>query len=296
MKKLFTAVALLAALAMLFAGCATPTPAPTAAPTVAATSAPAASAEATVAPTESAAATVAAQTTVDAIKAKGELVIATNAEFAPFEYMDGDKIVGFDMDVAQAIADKLGVKLTINNMDFDAVLVAVPSGKADLGIAGLSVKPERQAVMDFSDSYFKTSIVMLVAKDNEALKTIDDLHGKNIGVQTGTVADTVVASGITDASGKLDANIVRMKKDADSVQDLINGRLDAVLLDSSPAKVFADQLSDKIKLIDTPLDTEDYAIAANKGNTALLDVVNQVIKELKDSGKYDELLTKYSLK
>jgi polar amino acid transport system substrate-binding protein len=131
---------------------------------------------------------------------------------------------------------------------------------------------------------------MLVAKDNDKIKTIDDLVGKGIGVQTGTVADTVVASGIKDAK------ISRMKKDADNVQDLITGRLDAVLLDNSPAKVFADQLSDKIKLIDTPLDTEDYAVAVGKGNADLLVVVNAVIKDLKDSGKYDQLIAKYNLK
>jgi arginine/lysine/histidine transporter system substrate-binding protein len=273
MKKSITAIALLAALMMLFAGCATPTPAATAA---AATAAP------TVAPASN-------NNSVDAIKKRGELIVATNAAFQPFEYMDGDKVVGFDMDIAQAIADKLGVKLTINNMEFDAVLAAVPSGKADIGIAGMSVKPERQAVMDFSDSYFKSSIVMLVAKDNDALKTIDDLVGKKLGVQTGTVADTVVASGVKDAT------VVRMNKDADSVQDLINGKLDAVLLDSSPAQVFATQLSDKIKLIDTPLDLEDYAVAVNKGNSGLIEVINQVIKELRDSGKYDQLLAKYNL-
>jgi polar amino acid transport system substrate-binding protein len=227
---------------------------------------------------------------VDAIKARGELIISTNATFEPFEYMQGDKIVGFDIDLAQAIADNLGVKLTVNNMDFDPALAAVETGKSDLAIEGLSVKPDRQAVVDFSDSYFKSSVVMLVAKDNDKIKTIDDLVGKGIGVQTGTVADTVVASGIKDAK------ISRMKKDADNVQDLITGRLDAVLLDNSPAKVFADQLSDKIKLIDTPLDTEDYAVAVGKGNADLLVVVNAVIKDLKDSGKYDQLIAKYNLK
>jgi ABC-type amino acid transport substrate-binding protein len=227
---------------------------------------------------------------VAAIKARGELIVATNAEFPPFEYMDGNKVVGFDIDIAQAIADKMGVKLTVNNMNFDAVLAAVPSGKVDLGIAGLSIKPERQTVMDFSNSYFATSVVMLVLKDNTTIKTADDLKGKRLGVQTGTVADTIVASGIDGAT------VVRMNKDANSIQDLINGKLDAVLLDKSPAQVFANQNSDKIKLLDVTLDTEDYAIAANKGNSDLITYVNGVIKDLKDSGKYDLLITKYNLK
>ena len=262
MKKLVTAIALLTALLML-AGCSTisPTATPTPKPN-----------------------------SIAAIKARGELIVATNAEFAPFEYMDGNKIVGFDIDMAQAIADKLGVKLTVNNMDFDAALAAVQTGKADLTIAGMSVKPERQAVMDFSDTYFTSAVVMLVKKNNTTIKTIDDLKGRKLGVQTGTVADTVVASGIEGAT------VVRMRKDADSIQDLINGKLDAVLLDESPARVFAGQLSDKIKLLDTPLDTEEYAIAANKGNSELLVFVNGVIKDLKDSGKYDQLIIKFNLK
>jgi arginine/lysine/histidine transporter system substrate-binding protein len=228
--------------------------------------------------------------TVAAIKSRGELVVATNAEFPPFEYMDGNNFVGVDMEIAQAIADKLGVKLKIDNMAFDSVLVAVPTGKDDLGIAALSSDTERQKSMDFSDTYFTSSVVMIVAKDNTTLKTVDDLKGKKIGVQLGTVADTMIATPIEGAE------VVRMNKDADSVQDLINGKLDAVLLDSSPAKVFADQNADKVTLIDTPLSNDQYAISAKKGNKELLQVVNDVIKELKDSGKYEQILEKYKVK
>ena len=217
MKKLFSVLAVLVALSMLFVGC-----------------------TASKAPANS----------VAAIKAKGELIVATNAEFQPFEYMEGDKIVGIDMEIAQAIADKLGVKLKVDNLSFNAVLAAVPSGKADLGIAGMSIKPDRLEAMDFSDQYFSSNVVMLVAKDNDTLKTKDDLVGKKLGVQLGTSADTLVASGIEKAE------VARMNKDADSVQDLMNGKLDAALMDINPAQVFAQQNPDKIKLIETPLSDE----------------------------------------
>jgi arginine/lysine/histidine transporter system substrate-binding protein len=291
MKKLTAAIAVLMTLAML-AGCTTvaptsdPTTAPTVAPaaTVAPTATPEATAEATVAPT------AALPNSVEGIKARGELIVATNAEFPPFEYMEGDKIVGIDMEIAQAIADQLGVKLKIDNMNFDSVLASIQTGKGDLAIAGLSATEDRKKSVDFSDSYFSSTVVMLVAKGNDKLKTKEDLVGKKLGVQLGTSADTLVASGIDKAE------VVRMNKDADSIQDLINGKLDAVLLDISPAKVFAEQNADKIKLIETPMSDEPYAVAANKGNTELVTFVNGVIKELKDSGKYDELLTKYKLK
>lgn len=252
MKKIFTAMAVLVALSMLFTGCT-------------------------------------AANTVSAIKQKGELVVATNAEFAPFEFKDGSNVVGIDMDIAQAIADKLGVKLKVDDMEFDSVIASVQTGKADLGIAGLSATDERKKSVDFSDQYFSSNVVMLVAKDNDTLKTKDDLAGKKLGVQLGTSADTLVASAIDKAT------VVRMNKDADSVQDLLNGKLDAVLLDASPAQVFATQNADKIKLIPTPLSDEPYAIAAKKGNTDLLKIVNEVIQELKDSGQYAKILDKYGI-
>jgi ABC-type amino acid transport substrate-binding protein len=224
--------------------------------------------------------------TPDKIKKRGELIVATNAEFPPFEYFEGDNIVGIDMDIAQAIADELGVELKIDHMNFDAVLAAVPSGKADLGIAALSTSPERLKVMDFSDTYFTCSVVALVGIDNDTIKGQDDLVGKRIGVQTGTIADTIA----TDIEG---AEVVRMNKDADSVQDLINGKLDAVLIDENPGKIFVSQNSDKIKMLDEQLSDDEYAIATKKGNTELIKVVNEVIKELKDSGEYDKILEKY---
>ena len=223
---------------------------------------------------------------LSAVKSKGELVVATNAEFPPFEYMEGGNIVGIDMDIAKAIADKLGVKLKIDNMNFDAVLAAVPSGKADLGIAALSSDPDRLKVMDFSDSYFNSAVMIIVKSGNDGIKGKKDLPGKKVGVQTGTIADSI-------ATEMKDVEVVRMNKDADSIQDLLNGKLDAVLIDQYPAKVFVAQNKDKLILLDEKLSDDKYAIAAKKGNTEILKAVNEVIKQLKDSGEYDRILNKY---
>ncbi len=270
MKKLFAALAILMTFAML-AGCTAA--APTAAP---ATDAPAASAEAT----------SAANSALDAIKAKGELVVATNAEYPPFEMMEGEKYVGIDMEVAQIIADKLGVKLKIDNMSFDAVLAAIPAGKCDLGMSSLSITDERAKVMDFSDPYMTTAIKMLVLKDS-AIKTYDDLKGKKLGVQLGTLADTTVASFVENAE------VSRMTKDSDAVMDLINGKLDAVLTDAAPAQALADKNADKIVLIDEPLSNDKLAIATKKGNTELIQFVNSVLKEIMADGTFDKIVEKY---
>jgi arginine/lysine/histidine transporter system substrate-binding protein len=284
MKKYVTLFAAVMALMML-AGCATTPAATTPAATAAATATPAASAEATTAAAE-ATATPAAGGVLDAIKAKGELVVATNAEYPPFEMMDGDKFVGIDMEIAQVIADKLGVKLKIDNMGFDAVLAAVPTGKCDLGMSSLSITEDRKKAMDFTDPYMETSIKMLVAKGS-ALKSLDDLKGKKIGVQLGTLADTTVASFVEGAE------VSRMNKDSDAVMDLINGKVDAVMTDAAPAQVLADKNADKIMLIDTPLSSDKLAIATKLGNADLLAFVNGVLKDMKADGSFDKIVAKY---
>lgn len=230
--------------------------------------------------------TPAAPNSVAAIKAKGEIVIATNAEYPPFEMLEGDKFVGIDMEVAQIIADKLGVKLKLDNMSFDAVLADIPTGKCDLGMSSLSINEDRKKAMDFSDPYMETSIKMIVAKGS-TIKTLDDLKGKKIGVQLGTLADTTVASFVEGAE------VARMNKDSDAVMDLINGKVDAVMTDSAPAQALVDKNPDKIMLIDEPLSSDKLAIAAKKGNTDLLTFVNQVLKDIKADGTFDKIVAKY---
>lgn len=257
MKKLFAALALVMTLVML-AGCATV--APTAAP--------------------------AAPSVLDAIKARGEIVVATNAEYPPFESMKGEEYIGIDIEVAQIIADRLGVKLKLDNMSFDAVLAAIPTDKCDLGMSSLSITEERKKNMDFSDPYMTTSIKMIVAKDSTIAK-LDDLIGKKIGVQLGTLADTTVASFVKDAV------VSRMTKDSDAVMELINGRVDAVMTDAAPAQALVDKNSDKIKLVEEPLSSDKLAIATKKGNDELLAFVNQVLKDIMADGTFDKIVAKY---
>ncbi len=279
MKKwiaLFTAIISMVALA------ACQGPAPSAAPTDAAIL-PAASPEASAAASE---APAAGGVTLDSIKAKGELVVATNAEYPPFEMLEGEKFVGIDMEVAQIIADKLGVKLKIDNMSFDAVLAAVPSGKCDLGMSSLSITEDRIKVMDFSDPYMETSIKMIVAKDS-AIATLDDLAGKKIGVQLGTLADTTVASFVEGAE------VSRMNKDSDALMELINGKVDAVMTDAAPAQALVEKNADKVKLVDEPLSSDKLAIATKKGNAELIAFVNSVLKDMKADGSFQKIVDKY---
>jgi polar amino acid transport system substrate-binding protein len=275
-------IALVTAIIAMVALAACQAPAPSAAPSDAAIL-PAASPEASAAASE---APAAGGVTLDSIKAKGELVVATNAEYPPFEMLEGEKFVGIDMEVAQIIADKLGVKLKLDNMSFDAVLAAVPSGKCDLGMSSLSITEDRAKVMDFSDPYMETSIKMIVAKDS-AIATLDDLVGKKIGVQLGTLADTTVASFVEGAE------VSRMNKDSDALMELINGKVDAVMTDSAPAQALVEKNADKVKLVDEPLSSDKLAIATKKGNAELIAFVNSVLKDMQADGSFQKIVEKY---
>ena len=212
--------------------------------------------------------------------------MATNAEFEPFEYKENGNIVGFDVDIANYIAKDINKTLKIDDMSFDSVLAAIPSGKADMGIAAMSVKPERKANMDFSDPYFTAYQVMIV-KDGSVIKTGEDLKGKKIGVQQGTTGDTYVSDTYKDAT------ITRYNKGSEAVLDLKNGKIDAVVIDDYPAKKYA-QTNAGVKVIDTPLtDKEEYAIAVKKGNTELLNKINAALAKMKSSGEYTKTFDKY---
>jgi len=213
-----------------------------------------------------------------------KLIMATNAEFPPYEYRDGDNIVGIDVEIAQAIAKEMGKELVINDMDFDSVLAAVPSGKADIGVAGMTVTEDRLKSMDFSTPYTKATQVIIVP-EGSAIKGPDDLTGKKIGVQLGTTGDIYVS----DVEG---AEISRYKKGFEAVQDLMKGAIEAVVIDDQPAKVFVEQ-NKGLVLLDEPFTEEEYAIAIKKGNTELLDAVNKAIENLKSSGELDKIIAKY---
>lgn len=222
------------------------------------------------------------------LKDKNKLIMATNAEFQPFEYMDNGKIVGIDVDMATQIAKDMNVKLEIQNMNFDSVVAAVASGKADVGIAGISKDPTREKSVDFSDPYYDASQMIIVKKDNTTINSQDTLKNKKIAVQKGTTGDEV-ASKLTS-----DANMVRFDATTDAVTELKNGKVDAVVLDSFPAKIFVKQNSSTLKIVGKPLTSESYCIAIRKGNKALLNKVNQSLKTMKANGTIDKLVNQYS--
>ncbi len=218
--------------------------------------------------------------------AGGVLVMATNAEFEPWEFHDGDQIVGIDAEIAAAIAEELGMELEIEDMAFDSIIPAVTSGKADFAMAGMTVDEKRKQSVDFSDTYAKAS-QRIIVKSDSAIATPDDLKGKVVGVQQGTTGDLYVSDLEAD-----NTTVERYNKGFEAVQALSQGKIDAVVIDGEPAKVFVEQ-TDGLKILDEAFTDEEYAAAVKKGNTELLDKINGALKNLKESGKLDEIVAKY---
>lgn len=216
---------------------------------------------------------------------KKTLVMATNAEFPPYEFYEGDEIVGIDAEFAAAIAEKLGMELKIEDMAFDSIISAVQSGKADIGVAGMTVDPDRQKSVDFTDTYYTGRQVIIVAEDS-SIATPDDLKDKKIGVQQGTTGDQYT----TEDYG--DENIERFNKGMEAVMALTQGKVDVVVIDDQPAKTFVEQ-TEGLKILETEYIEEDYAMAVKKGNEELVKKVNDAIKTLKDDGTFDEIVAKY---
>ncbi|MFV0364256.1 MAG: basic amino acid ABC transporter substrate-binding protein [Suipraeoptans sp.] len=212
------------------------------------------------------------------------LIMATNAEFPPYEYYDGDEIVGIDAEIAAAIADKLGLELKIEDMAFDSIVAAVNSGKADVGIAGMTVTEDRKKNVNFTDPYASATQVIIV-QDGSDIKTPDDLTGKTVGVQLGTTGD-IYAEDIEDV------NIERYNKGFEAVQSLSQGKIDAVIIDGEPAKKFIGSV-DGLQILDEAFTEEEYAIAVAKDNEDLLKDINGALAELKESGDLDKIINKY---
>ena len=215
----------------------------------------------------------------------GVLTMATNATFPPYEYYEGNDIVGIDAEIAKAIADKLGLKLEIQDMEFNSIITAVQSGKADLGLAGMTVTDERKQSVNFSDSY-ATGIQAVIVTEDSDIATVDDLAGKKIGVQLVTTGD------IYSKDDFGEENVEEYNKGADAVMALTQGKVDAVIIDKEPAKNFV-EANEGLKLLDTEYVTEDYAAALNKDNTELLDAVNGALAELKEDGTLQSIIDKY---
>ena len=216
----------------------------------------------------------------------GTLTMGTNASFPPYEYVDDNgKIVGIDAEIAQAIADKLGMKLEIKDMEFESLVPAVKAKSIDLALAGMTVTDERKQSVNFSDSY-STGVQVVIVKENSEIKTVDDLKGKKIGVQAGTTSDTYCSEDFGEE------NVKQFSNGSLAVAALANGQVDCVVIDNEPAKNYV-AANSGLKILDTEYVTEDYAIAISKDNDELLKKVNNALKELKDDGTVDKIIGKY---
>ena len=220
-------------------------------------------------------------TTVEA----GKLTMATNATFPPYEMTtDSGEIEGIDVDTAKAIAEKLGLELQIDDMDFDAALLSVQQGKADIVMAGVTVTDERKAVMDFSDSY-ATGIQSIIVPEGSDIASPDDLAGKKIGTQRGTTGYIYCSDDFGDDA------VVAYDDGLTAVQALKNGQVDAVVIDNAPAEEYV-AANPGLVILDTSYAEEDYAIGMAKGS-ALEDAVNAALEELKADGTLQSIVDKY---
>ncbi len=223
---------------------------------------------------------------------EGKLTMATNAAFPPYEYVEGGEIAGIDAEIAAAIAGKLGLELQIDDMEFDSITEAVKSGKADLGLAGMTVTPDRQEEVDFTVSY-ATGVQVVIVTEDSAIASVDDLfaEGANhvIGVQRNTTGDIYTTDDIEDEGlGTID----RYSKGAEAVQALKTGKVDCVVIDNEPAKAFVAEV-EGLKILETEYVTEDYAAAMSKDNKALYDAVNAALQELIADGTIQGIIDKY---
>jgi len=223
----------------------------------------------------------------------GVLVMATNAAFPPYEYKEGDDFAGIDVEVAGKIAEKLGLTLEIKDVEFGSIVGGVQTGKFDMGMAGMTVTDERLESVNFSTSYATGIQVVIVAEDS-AIASLDDLKGDGtmtFGVQQDTTGD-IYASDTVEKGGYGAENVVRYKTGADAVQALKTGKVDAVIIDNEPAKSFV-AANEGLKILDGEWTLENYAIAINKENTALLNAVNNALAELTADGTVASIIDKY---
>lgn len=217
----------------------------------------------------------------------GKLIMSTNAQFPPYEMVKGDgSFEGIDVEVAGKIAEKLGLELVVDDMDFDAALLAAQNGKSDIVMAGVTVNEERLEVMDFSDSYAK-GVQVIIVKEGSSIATVDDLSGADkIGTQRGTTGFIYCS----DDYG--DEHVTAYDDGATAVQALVNGQVDAVVIDSAPAQEFV-KANEGLVILDTEYANEDYAIGMKKGNTELQNAVNGALKELIADGTVQSIVDKY---
>ena len=223
---------------------------------------------------------------------KAVLTMATEATFPPYEFYDGDKIIGIDVEVAGAIAEKLGMELEVTDIAFDSIIPGVQTGKYDIGMAGMTVTEERLEEVNFSSSY-ATGVQVVIVKDGSSITSVDDLFadGANnvIGTQTGTTGFLYATWDIEDEGL---GTVKSFAKTTDAIEALKNGQVDCVILDNEPAKALV-AANEGLSILDSEYAVEDYAIALAKDNTELLEKVDGALKELIADGTLQQIVDKY---
>lgn len=218
--------------------------------------------------------------------AKAKIIyVGTNAEFAPFEYLEKNNIVGFDIDLLNAISKETGLEFKIQDMAFDGLLPALQTKKVDLVIAGMTATPEREKAVAFSKPYFKAKQVVITKGEDKSLKSFKDLSGKKVGVMLGFTGDTVVS----EIKG---VKIERFNAAYAAILALSQNKIDAVVLDSEPAKKYTANNKQFI-IANIPAEEEDYAIAFRKNDKELINKFNSALDKIKNNEEYDKILKKY---
>ena len=235
--------------------------------------------------------TAAVETQALTFEDDGVLTMATNASFPPYEMYDGEQIVGIDAEIGKAIADKLGMEFKIEDIEFDAIITGVQSGKFDMGMAGMTVTEERKQSVDFSDSY-ATGIQVIIVPEDSKITSIDDILADGatykVGVQLATTGDIYISDDLGDEAA---TRVEKYQTGNDAVQALASGKVDAVIIDNEPAKSYVAATSG-LKILETEYVAEDYAICFAKGNP-LKDKVNEALKALIADGTVKAIVDKY---
>lgn len=221
-------------------------------------------------------------------KDENQLVMVTEAGFAPYEYYENGEVVGVDVDIAREIAKYLGKTLVVKDIAFDSIINEVKTGKADFGAAGISYSEDRAKNVDFSINYAVSKQVVIV-NNNSSIANVNEISNKKIAVQLGSIADTFVTERYKNA------NVVRQKKYLAAIEDLKTGKVDCVVMDELPAKEIVSK-NEGIKILDGSLTNDSYGMVVKKGNKELLDAINMVLQNLKDEGKIDEFIIKHTEK
>lgn len=221
-------------------------------------------------------------------KNENQLVMVTEAGFAPYEYYENGEVVGVDVDIAREIAKYLGKTLVVKDIAFDSIINEVKTGKADFGAAGISYSDDRAKNVDFSINYAVSKQVVIV-NNNSSITNVNGISNKKIAVQLGSIADTFVTERYKNA------NVVRQKKYLAAIEDLKTGKVDCVVMDELPAKEIVSK-NEGIKILDGSLTNDSYGMVVKKGNKELLDAINMVLQNLKDEGKIDEFIIKHTEK